>query len=132
MLYIKDGNILNKGQIQSLHPNLSFAASTLEELGWAPYAPPPQVETQEELVQRLTNTVQAHLDKTARERNYDSILSACSYAAAPNPFQVEGLAFLNWRSSVWSTCYQILADVQANTRSIPEDIVSELPGLTGV
>lgn len=63
--------------------------------------------------------VRSHLDTAARARNYDDIVSACSYAGAPNPFQAEGAAFVAWRGACWAMCYSIMAEVQAGTREQP-------------
>lgn len=78
-----------------------------------------------------TAAVQSHLDKAAQAKNYDSIVSACSYAGAGNPFQAEGQAFVTWRGDVWAKCYQIMADVQNGLRTAPtiEGLISELPAL---
>lgn len=80
-----------------------------------------------------TNAVQAHLDAKAREKNYDGILSAASYAALPvgEPFQAEGLAYAKWRSAVWAKCYEILEAIQKNERTAPtiEVLIGELPAL---
>jgi hypothetical protein len=79
----------------------------------------------------LEVAVQAHLDAAANARGYDNIVSACSYAAAVNAFQSEGLAYLNWRAAVWQYCYSVLADVQAGNRVAPtaSDLIAELPTL---
>lgn len=70
----------------------------------------------------LTAVVQSHLDTTARTRNYDGILSLCSYAASVHPkFGPEGLAGVAWRDAVWAACYAILADVQAGQRAVPTE-----------
>lgn len=78
------------------------------------------------------DAVQVMLDAVAREHRYDDIMSACSYAAAPNPFQAEGAAFVAWRGACWAKCYAIMAEVQAGTRqqpSIPQ-LLAELPAYT--
>lgn len=92
--------------------------------------PPPPPPTPEQIVAALTRDVQAHLDATARTRNYDGILSLCSYAASTNPtFSAEGLAGVAWRDAVWAACYAIMADVQAGTRAVPTTatLLAELP-----
>lgn len=89
--------------------------------------PPP---SSEEIIANLTVAVQAFLDASARTRNYDGILSLCSYAASAHPkFGAEGLAGVAWRDAVWASCYAILADVQANNRPVPtpEALLAELP-----
>jgi len=77
----------------------------------------------------FTLYVQSVLDSKAQEKGYDNIVSACSYAAGVNPFQAEGLKFLEWRAAVWTKCYEVLAEVNANTRPVPsvEELIAELP-----
>lgn len=90
------------------------------------------VPSEEERIQEIINTVQNHLDLKAHEYKYDSILSACSYAAYTNPFQIEGQKFVAWRGDVWAYCYQALSEVQNGTRTEPtaDELISELPILT--
>lgn len=92
---------------------------------------PVDPETPEQTQARLAGAVQKHLDAAAAARGYDNILSACSYAAAPNNYQTEGQAFLAWRAACWDKCYQILTAVQAGTRAIPTEaeLLAELPVL---
>lgn len=69
--------------------------------------------------------VQAALDEQAGERNYDGILSLCSYASSTNPvFAAEGAAGVGWRDGAWATCYELLALWQAGT--IPQPTVAEV------
>ena len=94
-------------------------------VAFTPPTPPPLTVTD------ITGAVQAKLDATARTRNYDNILSACSYATSTHqPFASEAQALVNWRDAVWLYCYAELAKVQAGTRTMPIDtasIISELP-----
>ena len=93
-----------------------------------PFIPQP---TQEEIIKGYTSQVQAYLDATAKQRNYDNIFTLCGYITDPNPkFQLEAQAAVAWRSAVWTKCYEILAEVQAGTRTMPTDIISELPVMT--
>lgn len=74
--------------------------------------------------------IQTHLDAGARDRGYDSILSACSYASAPGPFQSEGVAYAAWRSAVWTHGYAVLDAVQAGgVAPTIEELLSGLPVL---
>ena len=82
-----------------------------------PPPPPPTIEAYTEAVQNL-------LDTTAQAKHYDNIISCCSYAGAPNAFQAEGQAAIEWRGNVWATCYSIMAQVQAGT--IPAPTIPEL------
>lgn len=90
-------------------------------------------EEQQALIHaQLTATAQAWMDKTAQTRNYDSILTACSYAGSTDKtFNAEGTACKAWRDSVWRACYAIEAEVLAGTREIPteEELIAELPVL---
>jgi hypothetical protein len=76
--------------------------------------------------------IQNHLDKGAQQRGYDSILSAVSYAVDQNsPFYAEAVAYAQWRSQVWATGFQILAEVEAGTHPVPtdEELLALLPTL---
>lgn len=72
-----------------------------------------------ELKAVFETAVQKHLEDGAAVKGYDSILSACSYAGAANPFQAEGQAYLAWRGAVWMQCYADLAAIQAGTMALP-------------
>ncbi len=93
-----------------------------------PEKPP---KTDQEIKAELIKAVQKHLDDTARARAYDNIVSACSYAAAPNPFQAESQAFLVWRADCWMYCCQALDAVQSGARQVPtaQELIAELPQL---
>ena len=74
------------------------------------------------------NTVQAMMDTEASTKGYDNIFSACTYATSTNPkFSAEGQACVAWRDSVWASCYQIMADVDAGI--IPSPTLAELLGM---
>lgn len=71
------------------------------------------------------NAVQEMMDLKAKERGYDNILSACTYATSTNTkFAAEGQACVTWRDSVWAACYQIMEDVASGT--VPEPTLNEL------
>lgn len=76
---------------------------------------------------------QGRLDAFARTRQYDGILSACTYASSPTPkFAAEGQYCVAQRDATWAKLYEMLAEVEAGTRPIPsgyQDIEPELPAL---
>lgn len=76
---------------------------------------------------------QARLNTFARTRNYDGILSLCTYATSTNSkFQAEGQCGVEARDATWAKLYEILAEVEAGTRPVPSsyaEIESELPAL---
>lgn len=124
-------------QIRTLFPTISFPpAPTADDIN--PYGitiieeeEPVYTPTQEEIIAGYIDMVQAYLDSTAQTRNYDNILSLCTYATSTvEKFRREGQAGVEWRDAVWAKCYEILADIQAGTRGVPEDIISELPVFT--
>lgn len=89
--------------------------------------------TPDQIIAALTLDVQKMLDSTARTRNYDGILSLCSYAASSHPtFGAEGQAGVAWRDAVWAACYAVMADVQSGVRAVPSsaELLAEMPGLT--
>jgi hypothetical protein len=83
--------------------------------------------------QSIVNSVQIRLDEFAKTRNYDSILSACTYATSSIPqFQSEGQLCVELRDNTWSTLYSILTEVEAGIRPLPNsynDVEADLPVL---
>jgi len=95
----------------------------------SPLPPPTPEQVQEEIVR----AVQRRLNDFARSRNYDNILSACSYVTSTVPqFAAEAAYCVEARDATWATLYAGLADVQAGNRPMPtlEEILLELPVLT--
>lgn len=88
-------------------------------------------------VQALQNDIvhqtQERLDAFARTRNYDGILSACTYAASTVPkFRDEGQYCVNARDATWASLYQFMAEVEAGQRPVPTgyaDVEPSLPAL---
>lgn len=89
-----------------------------------------QAAEQQRIIRDLTTAVQAHLDATARTRNYDGILSACTYATSTNSqFAAEGQACVQWRDACWFACYGVMNSAQLGGRETPtsEQLIAELP-----
>ncbi len=94
--------------------------------------PEPVPPTTEEIIASYTMEVQRRLDTFARTRNYDGILSACTYVTSSVPkFAAEGQYCVQARDATWNACYTILSDVQAGNRPMPtlNEIMLELPVL---
>lgn len=94
---------------------------------------PDATPTPEQVQKAFTDAIQFRLDSFARTRNYDGILSACTYVTDPNPrFASDGQTCVNKRSETWTAAYAILAEVEAGTRPMPTsiaDIEQDLPVL---
>lgn len=82
----------------------------------------------------IIKEIQARLDSFAKTKNYDNILSACTYAFSNNPaFAVEGQAAINARDQTWTAVYVILDQIKTGVRPAPmsfSDIEPDLPELT--
>ena len=91
------------------------------------------IERVESEKQKYIDLTQKYLDDFARTRGYDSILSACTYAASSvEKFRTEGLYCVNLRDATWTKLYDILQEVLAGTRPLPthfEDVLKDLPKL---
>lgn len=81
----------------------------------------------------IVQATQQRLDDFARTRNYDGILSLCTYATSTVPkFQAEGQYGADVRGATWAKLYEILAEVETGLRPAPNgfaDIENELPAL---
>lgn len=86
-----------------------------------------------ELQTEIVTATQQRLDDFARTRNYDGILSLCTYATSTvQKFKAEGQYGVTARDATWAKLYEMLAEVEAGTRPMPtgfEDIEPELPVL---
>ena len=99
-----------------------------------PLTPEEIAENLQVLQAGIVRQTQQRLDDFARTRNYDGILSACTYASSKvAKFAAEGQYAVAARDDTWDTLYNIMLDVQAGTRPLPsgfEDLEPELPVLT--
>ncbi len=92
-----------------------------------------QAAAAQALQQSIVDATQRRLDDFARTRNYDGILSACTYATSAAPkFAAEGQYAVQARDATWAALHQFMADVQAGTKPVPsgfEDVEPLLPAL---
>lgn len=92
-----------------------------------------QAAAAQRLQESIVKATQERLDTFARTRNYDDIKSASDYAGCSVPkFDTEGTYCRNARAQTWAKLYDMLAEVQAGTRPVPDnfsDIEPELPVL---
>lgn len=79
-----------------------------------------QAAAAQALQQSIVDATQQRLDDFARTRNYDGILSACTYATSAVPkFAAEGQYAVQARDATWAALYAFMADVQAGTQPVP-------------
>lgn len=79
------------------------------------------------------SAIQAHVDATARARDYDGGVSCASWVASTNPaWAEEAQAFVAWRDAVWAHVFGELAKVEAGQREQPTvaALLDELPAMT--
>jgi hypothetical protein len=95
--------------------------------------PLPAVVSLEHIQTDVVSKTQQRLDTFAGTRNYDSILSACTYITSSIPqFMAEAQYCVNARDATWASLYDLLTEVQTGTRPIPTgfaDIEAYLPVL---
>ena len=78
--------------------------------------------SEEKAQKHYCQLAQARMDEKARERNYDGIMSACSYATSSFPkFASEAAACVIWRDAVWAKCYELLDTVTFGEMDIPSE-----------
>lgn len=91
----------------------------------------PPAPSSAQLEAHFIDIIQRRLDAFAQERNYDSILAACSYSTSSvAKFRTEGQTCVTLRDSTWTAAYDILGKVRAGLRTLPSNIAeieSDLP-----
>jgi hypothetical protein len=101
-----------------------------------PMIPSASNQTEEEILADFVTKIQSSLDAFARTRNYDGILSACTYISSRVPnFASDARICIDLRDATWAAAYRILGDVKAGRRNIPtslSELSSELPPLIWV
>lgn len=104
--------------------------ATLEEMK---EEPPSIEEIMITLEYEFKTTVQNILDTKAKERGYDNIVSAVSYAGYENPFRAQAEAYGKWRANVWSWGYALLGKIQSGEIDITtlsmNEVLKDMPKL---
>jgi hypothetical protein len=95
--------------------------------------PEPEAKTPEQIKSEIIHATQKRLDDFAGTRDYNSILSACTYATSTVPkFKADGQYCVNARDATWGKLYTMMAEVEAGKRPMPTgyaDIEGLLPAL---
>jgi len=73
--------------------------------------------------------VKLYLDDKAKSLGYDDIISACTYASAPNQWQEEAIRIVMWRSDVWERAFELeeLGQVPATVEALRSDLATNVP-----
>lgn len=85
------------------------------------FAPEPIPEkTQTELLEEYKQAMQAHIDQTARSKDYDNGISCASYFNSSNEtWKAEALAFLQWRDACWQYAIVVHDEVSRGVIDAP-------------
>lgn len=86
----------------------------------------------DEMINYFTSVIQKTMDDRARQKGYDNITNACSYAGTDNAFKAEADAFLKWRAKCWAWGYAILDEFTSGRRVLPsslEEVAAIIKGL---
>jgi len=114
-------------------PGYWTEGAVLETIVHPPHTPAPYVPPPIDIQALVVVATQKRLDDFAKTRNYDGILSACTYSTSSIPkFAAEGQYCVDARDQTWATLYTIMGKVLAETRQVPasfEEIEAELPSL---
>ena len=116
---------------QRLSKSYTISSGVVRDL-WqiVPLSPEDQSNLIQQKIQSLGQSVNQHLDSVAKSKDYDSIISACTYASSSiSLYRAEGEKCVAWRDAVWVKVYDVLSEVQSGSRPIPsaEQLISELP-----
>ena len=88
-------------------------------------------ETVDITIKRIIDYIQYKLDEFAKEKGYDSILSAVSYSTSDIPkFKAEGIYAKKLRDSVWNKANELFNEFKSEQwETIPtmSEIIQELP-----
>jgi len=134
---LPDGPTIPRYHTFSAPPEIPEGYYAVMQGGWslvegvAPVYPP--LPTADQIKAEIVTATQVRLDNFAKTRSYDGILSACTYAASSvAQFKLEGDYCVSVRDATWAKLYEILAEVEAATRTMPSgyaEIEPELPVL---
>ncbi len=81
---------------------------------------------------QLKPFVQEYLDTKIKERDYDNIVSLCSYILSTNPKSyLEAQAGIKFRDACWDKYYEVVNSIVSGSRNIPtqEELTNELPNI---
>jgi hypothetical protein len=93
-----------------------------------PIPEPEPVLTPEQIKGLAIRAIQLQLDDFARTRGYDSLLSACSYAASSIPkFAAEARCCLDLRDTTWATAANLLAASDPASPPTVAQVLAALP-----
>lgn len=116
---IKDGVVVNFALVGGFD-GIEFVDPEGVDIGYiwdgVRFVPPPIPQPTK--AEYLT-AVDDMLAEGAARKQYDSIHSAALRAGYAGPFHDEGVAYATWMDSVYSTCYSIMAQVEAGKQPPP-------------
>ncbi len=104
---------------------------TVEDVGGVPaYVHQVRDRTLAETTEAARRLVAAHIDAVAGEKGYDSGATCAGYATSSvTKWAAEAAAFIAWRDGVWVAVFNLLAEVETGTASVPTaaELIASLP-----
>lgn len=74
--------------------------------------------------------IQLMLDTKAESLGYTDCMTACTYVPDPNNlWSRQGVAFVAWRSAIWTQAYSDMADIKDGNKAMPASITDYLATL---
>lgn len=108
-------------------------AMTAWDNAYAAAHQPPPAPTPAQIREQIVIDTQTHLDVFAQTREYDNMLSLCTYATSTvEKYRIEGQYGVDARDATWEALYQIFDEADAGKRPEPTsfaDVVGDLPAL---
>jgi hypothetical protein len=125
---LEDGTVLpNHDGISDLETKEDGTPYKYYNEDGTPYFEKIMVEDKANLLNQMETAIQTHIDNQAQTLGYDDINSIAKYLRPSSPFYDECVKLGDWCDACWAKAYEVQMEVEAGTRELPENIVSELP-----
>jgi len=85
--------------------------------------------TLEQRFKDFESTLDAFIDQTAKDKGYDSRITATMYAGSENQYKEESQAFISWMALCYAYVYNTMNLIIAGTKELPTEaeLLAELP-----
>jgi len=138
-VFTQDGTVVAVSEVGSVDSDVTYPGadhqfltddSVVVAVGYlfdgTAYTAPPVLPDPPPTVQQIEDALTAYFDSVAQSKRYDNRVTCALRAGYVGPFQAEGLAFAQWMDACNALGYQLLAEVQATTRPMPDTLADAL------